>query len=224
MKRIPILIVILTLFILVSCSTMNNVPKVKEVRYVRGIWHRVEEGQTLWRIAKTYSVSLETIKSANGIEDVLHISPGTWVFVPGAKKHLYVQGAFTSGNAESKDFTIHLPVKGEIIERFGKKKHDFNYGIDIKVLGPKYVTVSQRGTVIFSGFVRGYGPVVIVDHGNNFFSLYTRDIDPVVKEGQKIESKTIIAKAIRKRGTDFPIIHFELYYKGKPVNPLYYLQ
>ena len=224
MKKLSAILVLSTLIFLASCSTLSNRVTVKETRYVRGIWHRVEEGQTLWRIAKTYSIPLETIKDANDIIDVLHISPGTWLFIPGAKRHLYVQGASIAGNFESKNFKIQLPVKGKIIDKFGKKKYDFNYGIDIKAIGSRYVITSQGGTVIFSGFVRGYGSVIIIDHGNNFYSLYTKDIDPVVKEGQKIESKTIIAKTIKKRGSDFPIVHFELYYKGKPVNPLYYMQ
>ena len=228
MKKVYVSFIVVILLILVSCSTMNNGPGGKpstgKAGYVRGIWHKVEEGQTLWRIAKTYSIPLDEVKRTNDIEDVLHISPGTWIFIPGAKKHLYVQGSITSGTTSLGNFSLQLPVKGKIIGKFGKRKYDFNYGIDIKVLGSKYIITPQNGIVIYSGFIRGYGPVIIIDHGNNFYSLYTKDIDPIVKEGQKIEAKTIIAKTIKKRGSDFPVIHFELYYKGKPVNPLYYIR
>lgn len=224
MNKSILLLIILALLFMVSCSTLSNRSNEEKVYYTRGIWHRMEEGQTLWRIAKTYSVSLETIKKANDIVDVLHIAPGTWIFIPGVKKHLYVQGSLAIKNMDSKKFYIQLPVIGNIIRKFGKLRNDFNYGIDIKTRSSKYVISSQGGTVIYSGFLRGYGSVIIIDHGNNFYSLYTRDIDPIVKDGQKIELKTIIAKTIKKKGEDSAIIHFELYYKGKPVNPLYYVQ
>ena len=224
MNKSFFLLVILAFLFMVSCTTLSNRSNIEDVHYTRGVWHKVEGGQTLWRIAKTYSVPLETIKKANDIVDVLHITPGTWVFIPGAKKHLYVQGSLSIENRGSKTFNIQLPVQGDIIRKFGKLKNDFNYGVDIKAKGSKYVVSSQGGTVIYSGFLRGYGSVIIIDHGNNFYSLYTRDIDPIVKEGQKVELKTIIAKVIKKKGEESPIIHFELYYKGKPVNPLYYVQ
>ncbi len=209
--------------LLYSCATMSGTKNVEQKVYKPGIWHRVEEGQTLWRISKTYGVSLEIIKEANEITDVLHIRPGTWIFIPGAKKHLYVQGGFDKATNGPQDFKIVLPVNGRIIRKFGKIKNDFNYGIDIKVIGGRYVLSSQKGKVVFSGVVRGYGYVVIIDHGNGYYSLYTKNIEPVVKEGESVKINSVIAKINREGGSE-AVVHYELYYKGKPVNPLYYVE
>ncbi len=227
MKRIiDFSVLLLIMMILYSCASLDRGTVRNSntgYKYKPGVWHRVEIGQTLWRISKTYGVPLEVIKSVNEIDDVLHINPGTWIFIPGATKHLYVQGSLGDSNRNGRSFKISLPVKGEIVRKFGRIKKDFNYGIDIKVYGTRFVVSPYSGTVAYSGIVRGYGYVLIVDHGNGFYSLYTRDIEPVVKEGQKVSANTVIAKIVRNRGDSSTILHYELYYKGKPVNPLYYI-
>lgn len=56
-----------------------------------GIYHKVEQGQTLWRIALTYQISLEEIAKANGIRDITAIKIGQKIFIPGAKQVLTVE-------------------------------------------------------------------------------------------------------------------------------------
>lgn len=56
-----------------------------------GIYHKVEKGQTLWRIALTYQVSLEEIAKANGIREITEIKIGQKIFIPGAKQVLTVE-------------------------------------------------------------------------------------------------------------------------------------
>jgi len=227
MKRIIIKLLWFSLLGLVisslSCTTSTNIIKEGAQPHMRGVWHKVEEGQTLWRIAKTYRISLMELKEENDIDDVMHISRGTWIFIPGAEKQLYVQGNSSSSPKDQAKFEFTWPVKGEIIRPFGKFEKDFNYGIDVRIRGSEDIIASQKGTVVLSNILRGYGNTIIIEHENDFCSLYARDIKSYVREGQSVEKNTVIAKVDPGKSPETTIVHYELFYRGKPVNPLYYL-
>jgi lipoprotein NlpD len=184
-----------------------------------GVWHRVREGQTLWRIAKAYAVSLEEIKQSNDLQDVVHVEAGTWVKIPGAEKVLAVEEAAGAepGQAVAMDFS--WPVRGEVITPYGKMENSFSFGIDIKSSGNREVRASQDGTVVLAGMIRGYGDTIIIEHANSYCTLYARNIRSLVSEGQKVRRDTVIA---RSEDPSRPV-HYELFFDGKPVNPLFYL-
>ncbi len=211
------------LFFITSCATTQQVER-RDVRAsVRGVWHRVREGQTLWRIAKTYRVSLEEIKEANDIEDVVHIAKGTWIWIPGADKVLYVQGSVDKSVDDTTKIGLIWPVRGDVVRSFGKLKNDFSFGIDIQAPDNDDVVASLGGVVVVAGVVRGYGETIIIEHEGNFCSLYSKNIKSLVKEGQTVKKNTVIAKMDSNRNSADEEMHYELFYRGKPVNPLYYL-
>ena len=213
----------LVAMILGSCATTEGLYRSDSLSSTKGVWHRIEEGQTLWRIAKTYRVPLEILKDANDINDVVHIATGTWIYIPDADRVLYVQGN-THGlpqNEGKRDFS--WPVKGEVVKNFGKDQKDFNYGIDLMTRTKENIIATQRGVVVLSNKIRGHGNTIIIEHEDDFFSVYSKNIRSIVQEGQKVERNTIIARVEPENGSDKALIHYELFYKGKPVNPLYYL-
>jgi lipoprotein NlpD len=71
--------------------------------------------------------------------------------------------------------------------------------------------------------IRGYGTTIIIEHENNYCSLYSKNIKSLVKEGQLVDKNSVIAKAGTVTSAISDVVHYELFYKGKPVNPLYYL-
>jgi murein DD-endopeptidase MepM/ murein hydrolase activator NlpD len=221
MKRKIYLLFIITLF-LFSCTTTQIAQRPGTGRYERGVWHRVKEGQTLWRISKTYRVNLEQIKEANDIDDVVHIAQGAWIFIPGAEKLLFVQGNVES-SPEEQTIDFVWPTSGEIVRSYGKDKNDFNYGIDITLRGNENIVATQNGTVVLSGKIRGYGNTVIIEHANNFCSLYAKHLQILVKEGQTVRKNQVIGKPELQKGSQQSIVHYELFHKGKSINPLYYL-
>jgi len=226
-KRIAFIfqgLILICSMVLNSCATTErfNIREKKDFGE-RGVWHRVEEGQTLWRIAKTYRVSLELLKEANDIQDAVHISIGTWLFIPGAEKVLFVQGNIESVPEKQTDLSFIWPVKGEIVRNFGKISNDFNYGIDIKTRMGSNIVAAQKGVVVLSGIIRGYGNTIIIEHPNDFCSLYSRNLNILVREGQAVESNTVIARVSPEAEKENDVVHYELFYRGKPVNPLYYL-
>lgn len=220
--KLKILLLFFTIFF-ISCTTIQNSYRQESTSYGRGVWHKVKEGQTLWRIAKTYRVSLEEIKEVNDIEDVVHISQGTWIFIPEAASVLFVQGNTidTPEGYEKLDFV--WPLNGDVIRSYGKHQNDFNYGIDLKPDGNQDIVAAQTGVVVISGSIRGYGNTIIIEHDNDFCSLYSKNITSLVKEGQTVKINAVIAKINGVKDSDKEVVHYELFYKGKPVNPLYYL-
>jgi murein DD-endopeptidase MepM/ murein hydrolase activator NlpD len=220
---------------LASCASMQGEKRSENPagsaheREGGGVWHRVMEGQTLWRISKTYRVTLEELKEANDLVDTVHVPEGAWLYVPGAERVLYVQGNGGSLPPETRKLDFAWPLKGEVVRSFGKLKNDFNYGIDLRAEGSQNVLASEGGTVILSGIIRGYGNTIIIEHENDFCSLYSRNIQSLVEEGQPVRKNTVIARLVHERAAaagkegEGNVFHYELFYRGKPVNPLYYL-
>jgi hypothetical protein len=223
LRALFILLLGATALLLFSCATTGELYRTTDEIRAAGVWHRVEEGQTLWRIAKTYRVSLEEIKGANDIDDVVHVAKGTWLIIPNAEKTLYVQGSADTEAEQMYDPGFIWPLKGQIVSSYGKTGEDFHYGIDIKSAKNQDIVATLSGTVVLSSTIRGYGPTIIIEHENDFCSLYSNNIKSLVHEGQRVNKNSVIAKAGVGNTASNDALHYELFFKGKPVNPLYYL-
>ena len=85
-KTLPIILVLLLVFLsgfLFSCSVqIRDRESVKSSERMRGVYHRVKPGETLWRISKAYNVDLQELAEINNITDASRISVGSVVFIP----------------------------------------------------------------------------------------------------------------------------------------------
>ncbi len=125
--------------------------------------------------------------------------------------------------------TLRLPVEGTLVRRFGKQRHEefvdmlFIKGLEFHTApGVKVQTVAP-GKVIFSNILPGYGNVVIVDHGERYYTLYGRLASSIVSSGKIVgerETVGILGEADSK-GRNF---YFELRVKGKPEDPISYFK
>jgi murein DD-endopeptidase MepM/ murein hydrolase activator NlpD len=95
----------------------------------------------------------------------------------------------------------------------------FHHGLDIPAPEGTDVHPVRPGTVLFSGQQTGYGNVVIIDHGNGFTSKYAHNQENFVKEGEKVDSATVIARVGSTGKSTGPHIHFEVAYGGRNVDP-----
>ncbi|HMO16677.1 MAG TPA: peptidoglycan DD-metalloendopeptidase family protein [Oligoflexia bacterium] len=118
---------------------------------------------------------------------------------------------------------LPFPVKGTIVQHFGKQKHDefadtiFVKGIEVASIAGSPVSAVSEGLVVFNSELPVFGNVLIVEHPGRFFTLYGR-ILPLKAVGDKIEPGDIIARTSEPdtRGRNF---YFELRKEGKPQNP-----
>lgn len=120
---------------------------------------------------------------------------------------------------------MRMPVKGEIIETFGKHKHpEFNsytYSKGIVIAAPlgQEIRAIYEGTVVFADYFKGYGNMVIVDHGGGYFSLYAYSSRILRKAGSEIGKGDALAVVGDVDSSKGPALYFEIRYQGKPVDP-----
>lgn len=115
------------------------------------------------------------------------------------------------------------PVHGRIIARFGSRTHPryktrtTNLGIDIQPAAPSTVSSVAAGRVVFSDRFLGYGNLVIVDHGDGYYSLY----------GNLDELSTTVGTSVltgSSIGTVSDYLHFEVRNQGQPFDPEQWLR
>ena len=123
-----------------------------------------------------------------------------------------------------------LPVEGTIITLFGKTEHPefqtatFHNGIDIKApFGTKIQSI-YGGKVLYSGWLKGYGNIIIIDHGSHYYSLIAhlgrlfKDVGDKVKGGETV---ALVGDTGSLKG---PYLYFEIRHHGKPEDPLNWLR
>ncbi|WP_024612453.1 peptidoglycan DD-metalloendopeptidase family protein [Pseudoalteromonas sp. TB64] len=117
---------------------------------------------------------------------------------------------------------LNWPSKGKLEHTFGQRKHG---GIDWKgvLIGAKEganINSVQNGQVVFADWLKGYGWVIVVDHGEGFMSLYghaqtlLKDVGDMVREGETL------ALVGQSGGQASSGLYFEIRHKGRAVNPV----
>ena len=101
-----------------------------------------------------------------------------------------------------------MPVKGEVIETFGKHKHPefnsytFSKGIVISAAAGSDIRTIYEGTVIFADYFKGYGNMIIIDHGGGYFSLYAYASRLNRKVGSDVAKGDVVAELMGDREID----------------------
>jgi septal ring factor EnvC (AmiA/AmiB activator) len=114
------------------------------------------------------------------------------------------------------------PYYGEVVARFGTKEDPKyntkikNTGIDIKTPNNAGIKAIAKGRVVYADRFMGYGNMIILDHSDGFYSLYSNLSEMDCSVGTNVEQADII-------GNSKDILHFELRSEGKPVDPQLWL-
>jgi len=120
---------------------------------------------------------------------------------------------------------MSLPVRGEIVETYGKHKHpDFNSytfskGVSISAGAGSDIKAIYDGSVIFSDYFKGYGNMIIIDHGGGYFSLYAHAARILKKVGADVARNETVATVGDTDSSRGPMLYFEIRHQGKPVDP-----
>jgi murein DD-endopeptidase MepM/ murein hydrolase activator NlpD len=119
--------------------------------------------------------------------------------------------------------------RNRITSRFGVRTdtryntREFHSGIDIKAKRGERVIAAAPGTIVFAGKQRGYGRVVIIDHGQRFFTVYAHLASLETRKGARVERGEMIGTVGTSGRTTGVHLHFEVRSGGKAVDPLRYL-
>ncbi|MEF3022990.1 murein hydrolase activator EnvC [Vibrio mimicus] len=118
------------------------------------------------------------------------------------------------------------PLKGRVLHNFGERQTgqidwkglviDANYGQEVKAVYP--------GTIVFAEYLRGYGLVVLLDHGKGDMTLYGFNQTLLKKEGDKVIAGETIALAGDTGGQSRPALYFEIRRNSRAENPSQWLQ
>lgn len=114
------------------------------------------------------------------------------------------------------------PIQGKISKKFGEKEEQdtlISQGLDILAPVGTPVHAISRGQIVFSDWLRGFGLIIIIDHGNDYMSLYANTEALYKKQGEFVESGELIAEAGNSGGRKEPGIHFEIRHRGRPIDP-----
>ena len=126
--------------------------------------------------------------------------------------------------------SLSWPVNGVVTMQYGSRVHPtfktkiFNSGIDIKAASGTAVKAAGPGEVLYQGWLRGFGQVVIIDHGGDLSTVYAHLGGASVREGASVKAGTVIGR-VGNTGTDSAYgLHFEVRRGGSAVNPMNYLR
>lgn len=205
--------------------------------------HTVKKGETLWRISKMYGVDVDELVRVNSLQDKSSVESGQVLVIPNsASVTIPVNsiGVIASSvpqpaqepavkrpektNVYTRD-TFIWPLNGIVISQFGQKMDQArNKGIDILSQDGKDIRASRRGTVVFcDDQLKGFGKTVILDHGDNYQTVYAYNSEILVKVGEEVPQNMVIAKVGRTGRAKEPTLHFEIRKNGEPRDPFYYL-
>ena len=118
---------------------------------------------------------------------------------------------------------LKLPVKGKIIHKFNSKRKDTGVswkGLFIKAKEGRDVYAVATGKVVFSDWIKGFGNIIIIDHGKGYMSLYGNNSSLLKDSNDIVKGGSIIAIVGNSGGNSTNGLYYELRKNSKPFNPL----
>jgi murein DD-endopeptidase MepM/ murein hydrolase activator NlpD len=178
--------------------------------------YTVKEGDTLWNISRRFGIPLKELLQANGLRETSVLQIGQVLRVPS-------RGGVPAAPQRAQQGFI-WPVNGRISSRFGPRGRGFHYGIDIIAPVGTVVRAAESGVVSYSGWMSGYGRVVIITHASGLQTVYAHNSVNLVREGQRVNKGDPIARVGSTGNATCPHLHFEMRRNGRPVDPLEFLR
>lgn len=201
----------------------------------------VQRGQTVYRIATENGLTALDLAIWNDIPPPYTIYPGQRLrLYPGGQRGIASARPATPSSARpgtsasrpaapaaviipsDSNLAWRWPADGGVIKTFASGDPT-RQGIDIGGQGGQPVRAAADGVVVYSGSgLVGYGELVIVKHNDQWLSAYGHNRARLVNEGQVVKAGQQVAEMGRS-GASRDMLHFEIRYNGKPVDPQQYL-
>jgi len=118
---------------------------------------------------------------------------------------------------------LSLPVRGELVNRFGSPRSDGGVlwkGLFIVARAGEEVRAVADGRVVFADWLRGFGNLLIIDHGDAYMSLYGNNEALYKRVGDPIRGGEAVSAVGNSGGNPNSGLYFELRHQGRPVDPL----
>jgi len=184
--------------------------------------HTVKNGENLATIARQYRTSISDILSHNTLSNS-SLKSGQQVNVPVNKKFYRVMQV-TSRRADVST-RMSMPVRGRISDSYGWRNHPvyrkrlFHAGIDLSAPRGSQISAAMAGTVVYAGWLSGYGKLVVIRHANGLSTRYGHCSSIRVRRGQTVKAGQSIAGVGATGVATGNHLHFEVRRNGRTVNP-----
>ncbi len=210
-------------------KTEKRALQAKLKRRISRLSEQQEKRRTaLKRIQNEKSLELAALKALKQAAIELDL---TLQSMPPAKKST----AATVPELDTKPFLAYKgllswPVKGKIISFFGPyrdkkfKVMNFQSGINIKAERGEPIRAISDGITIYANWFKGFGNMMIVDHGDHYYTVYAHLEEVFKVKGDRVEKDEVIATVGDSGSMMGPALHFEVRHHGKPIDPLKWIR
>lgn len=125
---------------------------------------------------------------------------------------------------------LKMPVKGKVIATFGPYNNtefnvmNFRSGIDIKADRGEPIHAVYSGKVLYASWFKGYGNMLIIDHGDNYYTVYANIEELFKSPGDHVQRDEVVATVGDAGSRIGSKLYFEVRHHGKPLDPLHWLK
>lgn len=133
------------------------------------------------------------------------------------------------GSFEENKGLLNWPVRGKIISFFGPFRDEqsnlvnFQSGINIQAERGEPIRAVADGYAIYSSWFKGFGNMIIIDHGDHYYTVYAHLEEVFKVKGDRVESGEVIATVGDSGSLMGPALHFQVRHHGTPVDPLQWM-
>ena len=130
---------------------------------------------------------------------------------------------FSGENFAALKGKLRLPVRGDVVNRFGSTRADSGIswkGLFIRASEGAEVKSIASGQVVFADWLRGFGNLIILDHGDGYMSLYGNNQAVLKQVGDTVNTGDTIASVGNSGGNETNGLYYELRRKSKPFDPM----
>ena len=131
--------------------------------------------------------------------------------------------AYSGSNFAALKGKLHLPVRGDVTNHFGAAREDTGVtwkGLFIKAAEGNDVKTVADGRVVFADWMRGFGNMIIIDHGSGYMSLYGNNQAMLKQVGEEVNAGDSIASVGNSGGNESNGLYYELRRQSKPFDPM----
>ena len=236
-----LLLIGVTSFIIIKTPIRNYLPGYLDVEVRKEIVQNALRADSLERMMNIYSLYMNNvtgilngtmpIDSVRQIDSLARANPNYEIpktereeqFVKEIEEAEKYNLTVIEGKPATTDaFFFYKPVNGMVSSHYDQQQK--HYGVDLTAKEKESVAATLDGTVVFAGYDPNYGNVIQLQHKNGFLSIYKHNDMLLKKVGDKVKAGEAIA-IVGNTGklSTGPHLHFELWYKGNPVNPEEYI-
>lgn len=119
--------------------------------------------------------------------------------------------------------SLRLPVRGELVNRFGTPRQDGGLaakGVFIRAREGDEVRAVANGEVVYADWLRGFGNLLILDHGAGYMTIYGNNEAVLKRPGEAVRAGDVVATVGATGGNEAPGLYFEMRHLGRPFDPL----